>query len=234
MNLPFGSLCRAVGICLAILLFHACTSSAQRGTSGSIEGTITDVQRGAVSGAKLSAVNSDIGLKFESASDENGFFHFPVVPPGTYVVTAEKSGFSSYAVRVSVAVGSTIDLPIQLNVGTQAASVTVTAEVPIVELTRSSVQSSVGELAVSDLPTLGRNFINFTLLTPGVTTDVRGGDISFAGQRGTLNSLIVDGSDNNNTFFGQTLGRSEEHTSELQSRLHLVCRLLLEKKKTAP
>src|SRR2546422_2072759 len=28
--------------------------------------------------------------------------------------------------------------------------------------------------------------------------------------------------------------RSEEHTSELQSRLHLVCRLLLEKKKTGP
>src|SRR2546422_5024217 len=29
-------------------------------------------------------------------------------------------------------------------------------------------------------------------------------------------------------------GRSEEHTSELQSRLHLVCRLLLEKKKKTP
>src|SRR2546422_5941768 len=28
-----------------------------------------------------------------------------------------------------------------------------------------------------------------------------------------------------------TVDRSEEHTSELQSRLHLVCRLLLEKKK---
>src|SRR2546429_6408956 len=28
--------------------------------------------------------------------------------------------------------------------------------------------------------------------------------------------------------------RSEEHTSELQSRLHLVCRLLLEQKKTQP
>src|SRR6267378_2724616 len=178
MNSPFVSLRRAAGICLAILLFLVCTARAQRGTSGSIEGTITDVQRGAISGAKLSAVNSDTGLKFESASDESGFFHFPVVPPGTYVVTAEKSGFSSYAVRVSVPVGTTIDLPIQLKVGTQATSVTVTAEVPIVELTRSSVQSSVGELAVSDLPTLGRN------------------------------SLIVDGSDNNNTFFGQTLGRT--------------------------
>src|SRR5256884_6561385 len=31
-----------------------------------------------------------------------------------------------------------------------------------------------------------------------------------------------------------TRGRSEEHTSELQSRLHLVCRLLLEKTKTTP
>src|SRR2546429_1079248 len=33
---------------------------------------------------------------------------------------------------------------------------------------------------------------------------------------------------------GGDLARSEEHTSELQSRLHLVCRLLLEKKKTKP
>ncbi len=208
MNWSFVSLRRSAGICLAVPLFLVCTASAQRGTSGSIEGTITDVQGAAISGAKLSAVNSDTGLKLESVSDESGLFHFPVVPPGTYVVTAENAGFSNYAVRVSVAVGVTIDLPIQLKVGTQATSVTVTSETPIVEVTRSSVQSSINELVVSDLPTLGRNFINFTLLTPGVTTDVRGGDISFAGQRGTLNSLIVDGSDNNNTFFGQTLGRT--------------------------
>src|SRR2546429_6720286 len=32
------------------------------------------------------------------------------------------------------------------------------------------------------------------------------------------------------TLFGKKMARSEEHTSELQSRLHLGCRLLLEKK----
>src|SRR5205809_5380343 len=32
---------------------------------------------------------------------------------------------------------------------------------------------------------------------------------------------------------GHVFARSEEHTSELQSRLHLVCRLLLEKKKSS-
>src|SRR5205809_7331695 len=36
---------------------------------------------------------------------------------------------------------------------------------------------------------------------------------------------------NGGDVFEDSLERSEEHTSELQSRLHLVCRLLLEKKK---
>ena len=89
-----------------------------------------------------------------------------------------------------------------------AESLTVIAASPILETTRSQVSSTVGEAAVRNLPVNGRNFINFALLTPGVTTDVRTGDISFAGQRGTLNSLVVDGADNNNTFFGQTIGRT--------------------------
>src|SRR2546422_7272994 len=38
-------------------------------------------------------------------------------------------------------------------------------------------------------------------------------------------------SDDNSELYINPTGRSEEHTSELQSRLHLVCRLLLEKKK---
>ncbi|HVH72202.1 MAG TPA: hypothetical protein VNB49_13970, partial [Candidatus Dormibacteraeota bacterium] len=87
-------------------------------------------------------------------------------------------------------------------------SVTVTDEPPILETTRSQLSSTVNDTAIQNLPTNGRNFINFALLTPGVTLDARGGDISFAGQRGTLNSLIVDGADNNNTFFGQTVGRT--------------------------
>src|SRR5437899_5536468 len=37
--------------------------------------------------------------------------------------------------------------------------------------------------------------------------------------------------ENNNCFWGTNSRRSEEHTSELQSLRHLVCRLLLEKKK---
>lgn len=194
--------------CLALLLLFVSASRAQQGTSGSIEGTITDQQGGAIANAKLTAVNEATGLTLEASSDDNGLFHFLAVPVGTYRVTVEHSGFAKYSADVRVDVAARINLPVQMAVGSQAESVTVSAAPPVLETTRSSVQSVVNDLAVSDLPTLGRNFINFTLLTPGVTTDVRTGDISFAGQRGTLNSLIVDGSDNNNTFFAQTLGRT--------------------------
>ena len=61
---------------------------------------------------------------------------------------------------------------------------------------------------IENLPVNGRNFIDFVLTTPGVVKDVRVGDISFAGQRGTLNSLVIDGANNDNTFFGQSLGRT--------------------------
>src|SRR5258708_16851793 len=81
MNLSFVSLRRSAGICLAVLLFLVCTASAQRGTSGSIEGTITDPQGAAISGAKMRAVNSVTRLQLESATDESGLFHFPLVPP---------------------------------------------------------------------------------------------------------------------------------------------------------
>src|SRR2546422_4942265 len=44
-------------------------------------------------------------------------------------------------------------------------------------------------------------------------------------------SRIASGSEQYRILRSSTSSRSEEHTSELQSRLHLVCRLLLEKKK---
>ena len=66
---------------------------------------------------------------------------------------------------------------------------------------------------IENLPVNGRNFIDFAVTTPGVSKDSRFGDISFAGLRGTLNSLVVDGADNNNTFFGQSLGRTGDRTA---------------------
>src|SRR5947209_7623868 len=209
------AICLAALLLMLVLAFRG-NAGAQQGTSGSIEGTVTDPQGAAISNAKLTAVSAETGLTLESSSDENGLFHFLVVPVGAYRITVERSGFAKYTASVTVDVGARINLPVQMALSKQTEAITVSATAPVIETTRSSVESVVNDRAVSNLPTLGRNFINFALLTPGVTTDVRTGDISFAGQRGTLNSLIVDGSDNNNTFFAQTLGRTGSNRAPYQ------------------
>src|SRR6185503_7941108 len=103
-------------------------------------------------------------------------------------------------------VGQKLNLDVSLSVGGASATINVTAEAPIVETTRTNVSGSVGEQQVRSLPVNGRNFLDFATLTPGVVRDPRGGDLSFGGQKGTLNSVQIDGVDNNNLFFGQALG----------------------------
>lgn len=197
--LVFALLCASISV----------SAFAQSTADGSISGTVTDQKGGVVPGVAVRLRNTATGLVLSFTTGESGLFHFPVVPVGSYELTAEKAGFAIVTQKdVRVTVGALMNLSLELPVATQQASVVVTADLPIVETTRTQVSSTVDDKSVADLPVLGRNFINFVLLTPGVTLDRRDGDISFAGLRGTLNSLVVDGSDNNNTFFGQTTGRT--------------------------
>jgi Carboxypeptidase regulatory-like domain/TonB dependent receptor len=199
----------AIGILLLMTLTFTAPAARSQGNQGTVEGSVLDQSGAAVPGAKLTATNDATAIKFEATTDSNGLFSFPVLPVGTYTIVVEHSGLTKLTQKnVTLTVGARLSLPLTLSVAGQALTVTVTSETPILETTRSQVSSTVNDVAIENLPTNGRNFINFALLTPGVTLDVRGGDISFAGQRGTLNSLIVDGSDNNNTFFGQSLGRT--------------------------
>ncbi|HEX8173248.1 MAG TPA: TonB-dependent receptor [Thermoanaerobaculia bacterium] len=177
-------------------------------STGSISGTITDDSGAAVPGVTVTAVNAATGITRTAVSNGSGYYQVALLPPGTYRVEAALEGFQP--VRrdvVTVNVGTDVALNLAMRVGASE-TVTVTASAPLVETERTQVSSVVNETAIQNLPTNGRNFIDFVLTTPGVVRDVRAGDISFAGQRGTLNSLVIDGANNDNTFFGQSLGRT--------------------------
>lgn len=205
-----AALRRRVGpaFCLLAILFAA-TSLWGQGNQATLEGSVTDPSGAAIAGAQLTVTNDSTGLKFQTTTNSDGLFTLPVLPVGRYTIEIEHAGFSKLTRKqIELTVGARLNLALALSVAGHGESVTVTGETPLVETTRSQVSTAVDDISIENLPTNGRNFINFALLTPGVTLDVRGGDISFAGQRGTLNSLVVDGSDNNNTFFGQSLGRT--------------------------
>src|SRR5438874_727544 len=175
---------------------------------GSVSGTVSDTSGAVITDSKVTASNTATGESFTINTNSDGLFAFPLLPVGPYRIQATHSGFGVFKQDVQVTIGAKIDLKMTLPVSAGNETVQVSAEAPVVETTRSSMSDTVGDRQIANLPTNGRNFLDFTLLTPGVVRDVRGGDLSFAGQRGTLNSLTVDGTDNNNNFFGQTLGRT--------------------------
>src|SRR6266849_6624518 len=200
----------ALQILMCVCLIAA-TAFAQGEIGGaSLNGTVTDSSGAAVPSAKVTATNPATGLTRTTATDQSGLYNFQQLPVGTYDLTIEAKGFKvSKRTGVSLTVGAVATVDIPLEIGTAQETVSVTAEVPVVETTRSQTSTTVTTKQVSDLPINGRNFLDFTVLTPGVLRDPsRGGDLSFGGQRGTANSLLVDGSDSNNVFFGQSTGRS--------------------------
>lgn len=193
---------------LVLLLVASAGRVLAQSSTGSVSGTVTDSTGAPVPGASVKAKNLGTGLTRATLSGPGGTFAFPLLPVGRYEVGAELAGFSPAKVpEVTVSVGSKVELPLKLAIAATS-SVLVTSETPLVETTRTQTSSVVNEKAIANLPTNGRNFIDFVLTTPGVSKDPRQGDISFAGQRGTLNSLVIDGANNDNTFFGQALGRT--------------------------
>lgn len=186
------------------------SSFAQSEVGGAtLTGTVLDPQGASIAGAKVTVKNTATGLSREGATTDAGLFNFVRLPVGTYSLTVEFQGFKTAKKDgIALTVGAVIALSIPLEVGSVSENVTVTSDTPVVETTRSQTATTVNEKAVRDLPINGRNFLDFTVLTPGVVRDPRGGDLSFGGQRGTLNSLLVDGGDSNNLFFGQSSGRA--------------------------
>jgi hypothetical protein len=169
---------------------------------------VTDPSGSLIAGAKVTATNKATGLVRESTTTDGGVYTLVRLPVGDYDLKFEFQGFKTLSrPNVPLTVGAVLTVDVTLQVGQATESVTVDAEVPVVETTRSQTSTLVGEKFIKDLPINGRNFLDFTVLTPGVVRDPRGGDLSFGGQRGTVNSFMIDGTDSNNLFFGQSTGR---------------------------
>jgi len=198
------------GIIIGTCLFAALAFGQAEIGGATMNGTVADPSGAAVPNAKITVVSPQTGFTRTTTTNASGLYGFPQLPAGTYDLTVEANGFKltkRTGVTLTVGAVATVDVPLEVG-GTQE-TVSVTAEVPVVETTRSQTSTTVTTEQVGNLPINGRNFLDFTVLTPGVTRDpTRTGDLSFGGQRGTSNSVLVDGADSNNVFFGQSTGRS--------------------------
>jgi hypothetical protein len=177
--------------------------------AGRVEGTVVDSSGAAIADSTVLIANQDTGISFTQKSDATGHFVFLSLPPGTYQITIQKAGFKTdVSSDVLVQVGTTTNLQRQLLVGAQEIKVSVVAEAPLIDTSQSGLSAVVDQKSISSLPLNGRNFTDFVLLTPGVSTDGDFGMISFNGLAGNYNNYTVDGANDNNAFFAQQIGRT--------------------------
>ncbi|MGA9772320.1 MAG: TonB-dependent receptor [Blastocatellia bacterium] len=165
-------------------------------TSGTILGRITDPQEATVPQAAVSAKNRDTGLTQTAETNDNGDYILANLPPGTYTITVTKDGFTTAVSDDNrLVIDQKLRLDIRMALGNVTDKVTVTAETPLLQTQNTETSQVVETKRITDLPLLGRNFLDLTRLATGVTSGQGGNNtnISVNGQREFANSIVVDG-----------------------------------------
>jgi hypothetical protein len=192
-------------LALLLTIAFALPAAAQFET-GNVVGTIKDATGGVVPGARVTLTNTATGVSTEKTSDANGIYEFFTVRPGTYVVAAEKSGFSIALVdNVLVTVGARQRVDLTMTVGQLTEKVEVSASAVLLQTDSSDRSQVITGEQTRALPLNGREYSALALLSPGVRQSAlntggftpREGSFNVNGLRSTFNNFLIDGVDNN-------------------------------------
>ncbi|MBX5496923.1 MAG: TonB-dependent receptor, partial [Bryobacteraceae bacterium] len=177
------------------------------GQTASVTGRVTDASGAVVPGVKIEARNDATGVASSTESNDSGYYNLPQLLPGTYTITAEKSGFNTLRqTGLTLAVNQVARVDLTLQVGSVSESVEVAAEAVLLESESSTLGQLVQGAQVSNLPLLGRNPYALAGLVPGVRISAGANDLpvdqistasaSINGARGNQNEYLLDGAPN--------------------------------------
>ncbi len=215
----------AASLTLAVVINTEAAAAQTHATSADVSGVVYDQTDAVLPNVVITATNPDTGATRTSATEADGRFTLLALSPGTYTFQAELPGFATQ-VRgpIQVMLGSALDVTFTLEVAGLATRVSVSVEAPLVDTQKTAVATVVSQQQIDSLPINLRNFISFSVITPGVTTDrtpqqgasVTSG-LTFAGQRARSNNITVDGLDNNDAAVGSVRATfSQEAIREFQ------------------
>ena len=201
---------------LCVLLFFAANVIPVYGQTdtGRISGTITDATGGVVVGAKVIAKSINTGATRETTTNSSGLYTIPSLRPDAYDVVIEATGFANVTERVQVTVGSQIEVSLQLEVGKATTVVEVTSSegTAAVNTQDQTLSETITAKEIDLLPTSPtRNPYALVGTSGNVAEDPmsnRGAGYAINGMRSASTGILLDGSENVDTFtstVGQTV-----------------------------
>jgi hypothetical protein len=183
-------------------------------STGNIEGAVSDPSGAIVPGAKVTITNLGTGQLINLTSNSSGAFNSGALVPGSYRTQVSAKGFSAVEVPVTVLVGNTATVNINLQIGGENVVMEVQTSAAQVNLEQSTVQGVLDEQQIERLPVNGRNFLDLAQLEPGVQIQDAASlgfgfkegysSISVGGRFGRTERIEVDGIDVSDERFGSS------------------------------
>jgi hypothetical protein len=173
-----------------------------------ILGSVHDKSDAVMVGVSVVITDVQRDLSRTVVTDDAGEFVAPDLLPGIYKISAQAKGFKSYArTNVQLEVATDLRIDIVLETGDASETVTVTEQVPLINLTNATLGGTLSNEEINDLPLNGRNYENLLQLRPGVVRYPGGGfsTTSTNGLRAEDNAYLIDGYYNSEPFSGQSI-----------------------------
>src|SRR5207302_5850035 len=130
----------------------------------------------AIVGAKVTIKNTALGIERNTQTSSTGSYEVPALPPGTYSVQVQMTGFETQLAKaVVLEVSKNSVQNFGLKVASTSEVVTVEATAPVIEATTMTVGQTIDQRTVQDIPLNGRHFVDLALLIPGTVTPPQNG-----------------------------------------------------------
>jgi len=194
---------------MAVLLALMCAAGLAAQTSqGVILGTVTDASGAVVTNAKVTITNTATNVSRVLETNGAGEYVAPALDPGTYTVTVAAPGFKkALSTPFVLEVSREVRVDLKLQPGAISETLEVTAEGELVDTTDSTLNGVLSNKAINELPLQGRDFQNLLPLHPGVQRTPGGGfhSVTSNGNRPDDNNFFIDGADDNDVYYGETV-----------------------------
>ena len=209
---------------LFILLSNCLLFGQGQALDGVLEGKIQSQDKSPIGGVEIKANSPTTGYERKATTDALGNYRMVLLPPGTYNLTAELTGFAK-TVRENIILkaGSVVNADLDLVPASVSSFVTVTESVPVVEIGRTVVSNTFEEKTVRSLPTIGRSILDFFVMQPGVNARPLSTGGSGTGTPTTtyggvgLRQMNVDGVTNQLQGGARNIVISQEAVAEFQT-----------------
>ena len=173
---------RVLLLVVCLILLTVSGSYAQSNLNQKISGQVTDASGASLPNATVAVTNQDTGLVRTTKTNAAGNYVVPELPTGKYRVTGEAPGFSKQVIDNNpLNTNVSIEVNLKMQVGTQQESVTIQADIAVVETTNGDLGFTVTGEQASELQLNGRNFPELLALLPGVSTTYTDGFSLFGG-----------------------------------------------------